>query len=224
MAWIFQTDGNYVNFNGGGNLWRLHKDSSCITWHWDESGDLFFDVYDQAYNVKSANIGDVVIDGVPLSTASDFPTAIRAVFTGLSSGSSGSSYLIETIILNNAQIKAVPTPSNVIDAPGANKVINVISITALLHLVDFYTNVTGDFFSFDVGSTSFFTLDGANPFQEAAGDWFIKGVPNNSPSIYSDQIVNQPLVMSFTNTGDLTGGNDLNTLKIIIEYTINDFS
>lgn len=86
MPWIFQTDGNYVNFNGGGNLWRLHKDSSCITWHWDQSGDLFFDVYGQEYTVKAGSIADVIIDGVPLSAASGFPTAIRAVFTGLAGG------------------------------------------------------------------------------------------------------------------------------------------
>ena len=93
MAWIFQSDGNYVNFNGGGNLWRLHKDSNCVAWHWDESGDLFFDVYDQAYSVKAGRIADVVIDGVPLTTASDFATAIRAAFTGLGGGSSYLSYV-----------------------------------------------------------------------------------------------------------------------------------
>lgn len=89
MALIFQSDGNYVNFNGGGNLWRLHKDSNCISWHWDETGDLFFDVYDSEFTVKSANIGDVIIDSVPLSTASGFKTAIEAVFPGLAGGGGG---------------------------------------------------------------------------------------------------------------------------------------
>jgi len=95
MAYIFQSDGNYVNFNGGANLWRLHKDSNCISWHWDQTGDLFFAVYDNYYQVKAGVIGDVVIDGVPLSTASDFATAITAIFTGLEGGG-GSSYLFIT--------------------------------------------------------------------------------------------------------------------------------
>lgn len=102
MAWIFQTDGNYVNFNGGGNLWRLHKDSACITWHWDQSGDLFFDVYGQEYTVKAANIADVIIDGVPLSAASGFGTAIRAVFTGLGGGGGVESYLVYTALLTQS--------------------------------------------------------------------------------------------------------------------------
>src|SRR5678809_132939 len=95
MAYIFQSDGNYVNFNGGANLYRLHKDSNCIAWHWDQTGDLFFSVYDNYFQVKAGVMGDVVIDGVPLSTASDFATAITAVFTGLSGGG-GSPYLVYT--------------------------------------------------------------------------------------------------------------------------------
>lgn len=99
MSWIFTTDGNYVNFNGGGNLWRLHKDSNCISWHWDESGDLFFDVYDQEYSVKAENIADVIIDGTPLSAASDFPTAIKRMF---------GPYLVYTALLSPDTIP-IPT-------------------------------------------------------------------------------------------------------------------
>jgi len=100
MSYIFSVDGDYVNFNGGGNMHRLHSDSNCIAWHFDQTGDLFFDVYDQEYVVKAENIATVVIDGVPLSAASDFPDAIVAIFPGLGGGASpGSSYLVYTALL-----------------------------------------------------------------------------------------------------------------------------
>lgn len=85
---IFQPDGDYVNFNGGGNLWRLHKNSRLISYHWDETGDLFFDVYDQQYQVKAGDIGNVVIDGNVLTEAADFETYIKTVFPAYNSLSS----------------------------------------------------------------------------------------------------------------------------------------
>lgn len=99
--YIFETDGSYVNFNGGGGLWRLARASNCIAWRFDETGDLFFDVYDQQYIVKAENISDVVIDETPLAAASDFPDAITAVFTGIGSGG-GSSYLVYTALITQS--------------------------------------------------------------------------------------------------------------------------
>lgn len=102
--YIFDTDGSYVNFNGGGGLWRLARASNCIAWRFDETGDLFFDVYDQQYIVKAENIAEVVIDGVPLAAASDFPDAITAVFTGIGSG--GASYLVYVALLSQTGTNA----------------------------------------------------------------------------------------------------------------------
>ena len=111
MSYIFSVDGNYVNFNGGGNMHRLHSDSNCIAWHFDQTGDLFFDVYDQEYVVKAENIATVVIDGVPLSAASDFPDAIIAIFPGLGGGGGGTSYLVYAANISQTGTGA-PTAAN----------------------------------------------------------------------------------------------------------------
>lgn len=240
MAWIFTSDGNYVNFNGGGNLWRLHKDSACISWHWDQTGDLFFDVYGQEYTVKAANIADVVINGTPLSAASGFPAAIQAVFTGLYSPDGGS-LLSATVTLTDAQIKALPTtPIEVVAAPGAGKI--VIPTQAVLYF-DFtaqYTNINVAAYLgvLQNGSSGLLSLlneaigSGVSTFLQYGEDAVatltqprilqssaIAGHVNPA----SDMVNTSLRVEAFNDTdGNFTGGNAANTIKVTVYYIVVD--
>lgn len=134
----------------------------------------------------------------------------------------GSSYLVASVELDNEQIKALPDGNfELIAAPGANKYISVIWASAVLHLEDFYTNVNGDFLEIRNGSLLMGTTDGANPFQELAGDWVMVYVPNNNP-VYANDLINTPIELGFTNTGNLAGGNAANSLKVTVYYTVVD--
>lgn len=238
MAWIFTSDGNYVNFNGGGNLWRLHKDSNCISWHWDESGDLFFDVYDQEYTVKAGNIADVVIDGVPLSAASGFPTAIRAVFTGLSSGSG---YLVAEVTLTDAQIKTLPSiPVEVIPAPGAGKINLITACCCILNttaggyigVADASLSLKNNALNIDLNIPALTQVGlqtpGHNFYQlsipyisEGAGTFVGQEV---TQEFLVSTLENQAIVITdyWAGVSNYTGGNAANTLKVKAYYVVVD--
>lgn len=247
MAWIFTSDGNYVNFNGGGNLWRLHKDSNCISWHWDESGDLFFDVYDQEYTVKAANIADVIIDSTPLTTASDFKTAIEAIFPGLAGGGGavGSSVLSAAITLNDEQIKALPTTAiEIVPVAGVDKTYVVLFGFLRWNTTVAYTNVnadntlsigygspaTGDFIDHAASPTQLRTGTGirtslvgpaGSPHPTLNNPDIVFGFYNNFPEL---DFNNVSLVVYADNlgSGNLTGGNAANTLKVTVYYVEHD--
>jgi hypothetical protein len=234
MAYIFEQDGDYVNFNGGGNLWRLHKDSNCVAWHWDESGDLFFDVYDQAYVVKAENIGTVTVGGVTLTAAADFATEIVNVFTGLSSGG-GSSLLSATVELTDAQIKALPTGFEIISAPGVGKILFPVAANFVLNIAGVYTgdaasaswnliySTTTDYVSAFVQSATILT----NGLGIKSGMFLI---PYSKPSVsFDDASTTIPNNVDRSNLGisikddwngssPYTGGNAANTLKVTVYY------
>lgn len=244
MSWIFSVDGNYVNFNGGSNLYRLHKDSNCIAWHFDETGDLFFDVYDQQYSVKAENIGTVIINGVPLSAASDFGDAIVAVFPGLGGGSpGGSSYLVKAeVTLTDAQIKALPTtPIQIIAAQGSGKVIQLINAVLLSDVSGGdYSGIDGDCNIYLANKT-----DGEDQYSQiiSESDGSVTNLLTETLN-YSNQIKVQ-LLLTGSNTaspyfapisrydnegmylyafnGDVFGGgNAANTLKVTVYYVVVD--
>jgi len=234
MAYLFEIDGDYVNFNGGGNLWRLHKNSRCVAWHWDETGDLFFDVYDQCYVVKAANIGTVTIGGVALSTAADFETNIKIVFPGLAGGGS-TGYLSSTFELTDAQIKALPTtPIQIVAAPGANKIINILGGNAVLNWNADYTNIDGSaymamicnngglashrFAPSDMLALGESTLTSISPYTYTAGS-FILDMTNALAEFNNKSL---KLFASNGVAGNFTGGNEANTLKVTVYYVVVD--
>jgi hypothetical protein len=236
MAYIFEQDGDYVNFNGGGNLWRLHKDSNCVAWHWDESGDLFFDVYDQAYVVKAENIGTVTVGGVTLTAAADFATEIVNVFTGLSSGG-GSSYLSASVTLTDAQIKGLPNqPIEIVAAPGAGKVLHLMACNVYANIPVVYANVSANRrFYIQYGATS--VIASAVSDFNTGGAAFVFSLPpimypitsgfwnGNMEGLNSgDEVVNKRFDFAWENEGlgDLTGGDPSNTLKVIVYYVVVD--
>lgn len=244
--YIFEIDGDYVNFNGGANLWRLHRDSNCVAWHWDETGDLFFDVYDKQYSVKAENIGQVSVGGVTLTTAADFATEIVNVFTGLSSGG-GSGYLVKAeVTLTDAQIKALPTAPHpiIVASPGENKVLLFMGGFLVLNTTaGAYTNVDTEsnaiYIGYGADAISYCSTHSIMP-TGAGGSNIFGGVFNQGAVVDIrpdwedmtrslewmtglDNMKNQPLtIIGYNNTGDLTGGNPANTMKIIIYYIVVD--
>lgn len=241
MAWIFTSDGNYVNFNGGGNLWRLHKDSNCISWHWDETGDLFFDVYDSEFIVKAGNIADVIIDGTPLTTASDFKTAIEAIFPGLAGGAAGGSILSATVELTDAQIKTLPSvPIEILTAPGAGKINLIISCFVVLDnsaggytgFADASLSIKNALQNIDVNIPAIFSTALQTPgvhfipilvpyISEGAGTFAGQQVTNK---MLLSTLENQALFISdyWAGVSNYGGGNAANTLNVTVYYVVHD--
>lgn len=243
--YIFEQDGDYVNFNGGGNLWRLHKDSNCVAWHWDETGDLFFDVYDQAYVVKAENIGEVIVGGVTLTTAADFATEIVNVFTGIGSGSAGGSILSATVELTDAQIKALPTTGvELVPAQGVNKMLVVLFGTLRWNCTGAYTNVnadnscgiaygnsgTNDWIDYACAPTTIREGTGIrtsllnpalSPHPTAGQPDIVFTYYNNFPEADFNN-TNMVVYADNFGSGDLTGGNAANTLKVTVYYVVVD--
>ncbi len=236
--YIFQQDGDYVNFNGGGNLWRLHKDSNCIAWHWDETGDLFFDVYDQAYVVKAANIGTVTVGGVTLTTAADFGTEIVNVFTGLASSPGGSSILSASVTLTDAQIKALPTLGfEILAAQGSGKMAQIVALNLSFRWTADYT-IDGDEILQCYYNNS--GAEASNSLSDSSGqvtDLFGNG--SSSVAVLSGYQLaggafmgvvkprvdynNDPIYLYIVRGGGVfTGGDAANTLKVTVYYVVVD--
>lgn len=141
-----------------------------------------------------------------------------------------------TVTLTNAQIKALPsTPIECIAAEGENTIIDFLDSRWLL-------NATGGAYT-GIGVTSSleFRLDiwgQCNPFNEVdqgafadASKIHLLRVPPPTSNASGGQgiwygdlpdVVNVPLLLHWNNDGatDLTGGDDANSLVIVIYYTI----
>lgn len=148
----------------------------------------------------------------------------------------------KTIPLTNAQIKSLPTtPFELLPAPGAGKVIKVISgVVVLDNMAGVYTDVSPD-----PGSGSYLSYDnGASATNNAGLAMFynvaqsIQGVTPTAnitagglTEAYNalSQIENKPIVFSVYNDNgidgtsiDFTGGHTDNTMKITVIYSIVD--
>lgn len=252
-SWIFEIDpanSNYVNFNGGGGLWRLHKNSVCISWRYDESGDLFFAVYDQYYTVKAADIGGVVVGGVTLTQAADFETNIKIVFPGLdnSGGGGGSSYLSAEYTLDNDEIIGLrTTPVDIVPAQGSGKII----LAFLAYIVtDFSAGVYGNRVNASIqlggnedgsfsdlssplllngalGTTNRTIIMFSLPYTYSIGeDPFYTVSTSYDPGSFSGY-ENCPLAIKdvlTSGSGNYTGGNEANTMKVVVHYIVVDVS
>jgi hypothetical protein len=152
----------------------------------------------------------------------------------------------KSVTLTDAHIKALPTtPIEIVPAPGAGKVIQYLGGTIVVALEADYTDIddgSAMFFGVATNVVSAYVLDdsGASPAQvnlsnllAGSGDGVLFVPP------YSDfasgwglvaagqsgvtNVANQPLTLRLDfGTGNLTGGDATNTMKVTVLYTIID--
>src|SRR5688572_11854111 len=145
----FRTNGNFIDFvntddtslNVETVLMTLHNTSKCIDWSYDEDTTrITFTIDETKYS--NILIGDIDFDGVTMTVQADFKTNIEEMFPGLAGGSEGV-LLLSTVELTNAQIKALPTtPVNIVDRPGAGKLIQPLQVIMWLNTAGgAYTNL-----------------------------------------------------------------------------------
>jgi hypothetical protein len=176
--------------------------------------------------------------GLILDNTVDPPTAVTtlvapgAIIVG-AEGTLAALSVYQTITtLTNAQIKALPTtPVEVVASPGANKAIVAIRGLARLEWVADYTNV-------DVGAEM--QIDGLGPLTDVAGllalghsssAFFVPTARSTAVGTFiaaesgwaDEDYIDRPFVLAAVNTGDFTGGNAGNSLKVSMLYTVIDF-
>lgn len=155
--------------------------------------------------------------------------------------------LVATVTLTNDQIKALPTtPFEIIAAPGANKIIFPLAAWLRVNWVADYGNIdVNTDLQFQVGGNLLLSiLEGAN---SSITSLLAGGGPDGSNAFttsqifsrstgaaaytigagmagfYDSDVANKPLQVLAANTGDFTGGNAGNTLKISVYYVVVDF-
>ena len=142
-----------------------------------------------------------------------------------------------TVTLTNAQIKALPTtPVEVVAAPGAGKLLVALySVFALTTHAGDYTNINA---AAQLGvDLSFGLSTSAGVLNEASGGGvsgvlavggpgigFVGHTGNSPPFEPPTTFVNTALVVAALNggSGDFTGGNGANTLKVTVYYVVVD--
>jgi hypothetical protein len=143
------------------------------------------------------------------------------------------------LILTDAQIKALPsTPNIIIAAPGINKIILPISVVFITNIVSIYTNLNVNAAvqvswngSTSAGLTYSYIKDSNAGMLSSTGPGFFPQVlgtvgdgsgTNFPPAGDFTSFANKSFTIEGINgvDGNWTGGNILNTLKIVLFYAI----
>ena len=140
-------------------------------------------------------------------------------------GGGGSSYLVASVELTDAQIKALPTTPIEIVAAQAGKMYQALAVNAIMNIVagGSYTVSDGNAISvvMNDGSVDVSLFEGGlTALQESTGAWgilFDKG----DASLYG-LFGNKNIRLDTDSTTDYTDGNAANTLKVTVYYVVVD--
>ena len=153
----------------------------------------------------------------------------------------GSPYLVAEKILNNDEIKALPSnPIELIPAPGTGKSIKLISAIALLNnSAGGYTGVTGASWQLIATSTYAYLSGLINaadllpdgipyfadfpvPYIEVGAGDFAGAVLGSWDEIANIENMGVSIADDWNGVADYGGGNDANTLQVTICYIVVD--
>ena len=147
------------------------------------------------------------------------------------------------VTLTNAQIKALPTTGvEIVPAPGDGKVLVLVGGVYCLTTTVAYTNIHANAILFMGGSFNFFEVSsylpaGSSGFLQATSNQWATVTPNNplrdmGGGVYVTQerwdsvsdIANTPYKLYAQNygSGNFTGGDAGNSLKVTVRYMIED--
>lgn len=142
--------------------------------------------------------------------------------------SGGSSLVLsETVTLTDAQIKALPTtPIQIVAAPGANKYIKYAGAVLVLDVTSgVYTNLNTSAMNLLRTGQNPLTVDFSGAYLEDDSNVWVyqdTSVNNDGIPVVLSELENLAIEISSQNTGNLTGGNAANTLKVTVYYVVVD--
>lgn len=131
--------------------------------------------------------------------------------------------ITKDVTLTNAEMLALrATPKEIIPAPGAGKMIELISATLVFDYTAAYTE-TADNLGFLLGAagTSVATVE-TTGFLTATADTATKATLAAASNIALTAADNKSIVLQNTGDGELGGGNAANLLKVSVLYRIVD--
>lgn len=249
----FITSGNYVIFkytedhfpNYEHEVFNLHNTSTCIDWGLTEDTTrITFTIDETRY--ENVPLSSIEFDDVVCETQQDFIDGVQGMFENLAAPGGGSSYLVATVELTDAQFKALKTTGiDVITAPGANKIALPVSFAMTLDTTaGVYTNISANshlfletdagYYGLLIGDRAAETLTRLTDFITYNAVAFAFG--NVIQGVYSANyetlvptvleitgLINKAVRIRVINSGgNYTGGNALNTFKITVGYLIID--
>lgn len=184
----------------------------------DEEVETYRNIFINATPLKGSWIAEEDYLSVAL-----FEAIINKTFTG----GGGSSYLVASVTLTDAQIKALPSGNiEIVAAPGIGQYIYPIGVAFALNIVEAYTNVTINnppqvwFKTSEIGIASSaldnFAFTTPDKYATLLRTEFTNGY-------YTDaDVENKAVELNIGNTGagNFTGGNAANTLKVTVYYVM----
>lgn len=149
--------------------------------------------------------------------------------------------LVKVTLLNNDQIKALPTtPVIIVPSPGAGRIIQPVSVMFITNFVtNGYTNQSGDvrigippqnsntligssWLIYDADAFGVFNAQGEKfIFAPVIGTGLDAANPT-APNGFNSDFENTPLKLVVTNSasGNFTGGDAANDMRIIVQYLL----
>jgi hypothetical protein len=226
--------GSYVSLVVNGSIQEeLNKDTDQVGYNKYSDGKVSLIFGRRSFEQVSPT--DFEIDGEAVTDAADFVTKLEAVFTRYGAAPGGSSpYLVASVTLTDAQIKALPTtPFEIVAYPGANKYIRFIGGDIMPDVVVSYGNIN------ITGSILIMAYEGLDYISNGLVENEIENLLNSniysqfSPAVSGTggaaqitkaSVINKSLVLHYDNagSGNLNLGNAANTLKVTVYYVVVD--
>ena len=127
------------------------------------------------------------------------------------------------VVLTNAEMLALrATPKELVPAPGAGKMIELISAHMFFDYAGAYTETTDNMgILWGVGGTAAATIESTG-FVTATADTVTTATKSAVANLALAAVDNKSLVLHNTGDGEFGGGNAANTMKVSVLYRIVD--
>lgn len=152
---------------------------------------------------------------------------LKRIWRAVRSAGSTPVLQVAEVTLTDAQIKALPTtPIQIVATPGAGKYIKYLGSALVLDVTaGIYTNLNTSSMNIRRVGQNPLTVDFSGSYLEDNSNIWVyqdTSVNDDGVPVPIAELENLAIEISSQNTGNLTGGNAANTLKITVYYIVVD--